>query len=260
MVIAAPPTVNQPVTHLADLRAAHAGDERWGELLTRDGRNRALLITAAPGAPPDPHMHPDFNEFWIMLDGETEYQIGQYEPFEAKWGDVVIAPCGYRHDIRSTGSGPWNMRLVVGPQWSNHDIKGIQPSKLLPLPEAEPANLIHTSYEWMLERHGTDSNWGEVVLLDQRNRINFIHSMPGVSNNPHWHPDFDEWWVVLKGELEWEVGKREPFRAGPGDVVFVERGYRHKITTVSDESSVRLAVTTPASIHIFDGEEPAPKE
>ena len=205
-------------------------------------------------------MHPDFNGCWIRLHGETGSQFGQYEPFRAKWGDVVIAPCGYRHEIGSTGSGPWNMRLVVGPQWSNHDIKGIQPSKLLPLPEAEPANLIHTSYEWMLERHGTDSNWGEVVLLDQRNRINFIHSMPGVSNNPHWHPDFDEWWVVLKGELEWEVGKREPFRAGPGDVVFVERGYRHKITTVSDESSVRLAVTTPASIHIFDGEEPAPKE
>ena len=260
MVIAAPPVVNQPVTHLSDLRVLHEGEERWGELLTKDGRNRALLITAAPDAPPDPHIHPDFNEFWIMLDGETESQIGQYEPFKAKWGDVVIAPCGFRHDIRSTGRGPWNMRLVVGPQWSNHDIKGIEPSKLYPMPDADPPNLIHTSYEKMLERHGTATNWGEEVVLDQRNRVNFIHSLPGASNNPHWHPDFDEWWVVLKGELEWHVGKKEPFRAGSGDVVFVEKGYRHEIITVSDESAVRLAVTNRAGIHIFDGEEPAPKE
>lgn len=260
MVIVASPIVNQEITRLADLRAANDGKEGWNHLLNKDGRNRALLISANPGAPPDPHIHSDFNEFWIMLDGETEYQIGQYEPFTAKWGDVVIAPAGYRHDIRSIGTGPWNMRLVVGPQWSNHDIKGIEPSKFIPLPHAEPANLIHTSYEWMLARHGTGTNWGEEVVLDQRNRVNFIHSIPGSSNNPHWHPDFDEWWVVLKGELEWRVGKKDPFRAGPGDVVFVEKGYRHEIVTVSDESAVRLAVTNRAGVHIYDGDDPAPKE
>ena len=252
--------VNQPVARLADSVGRNEGKGGWSEKLILDGRNRAAIISTLPGMPGDPHLHPDFNEFWIMLDGETEYQIGQYEPFKAKWGDVVIAPCGFRHDIRSTGRGPWNMRLVVGPQWSNHDIKGIEPSKLYPMPDADPPNLIHTSYEKMLERHGTATNWGEEVVLDQRNRVNFIHSLPGASNNPHWHPDFDEWWVVLKGELEWHVGKKEPFRAGSGDVVFVEKGYRHEIITVSDESAVRLAVTNRAGIHIFDGEEPAPKE
>ncbi len=259
MVTTAPPAVNIPVKRLADILKSHAGDERWAEMMTRDGRNRAMLIAAPEGTPPDPHLHPDFNEFWILLGGQTYYQIGQYEAFTAGFGDIVIAPCGFRHDIQAVGEG-LAMRLVVGPPWSNHDIKGIPPSRLLPLPDEPPPNLVLTRFESMLERHGTDTAWGEEVLLDQRNRINFIHSLPGDSNNPHWHPNFDEWWVVLKGELEWEVGVKEPFRAGRGDVVFVPAGYRHEIRTVGDESAVRLAVTDPEAVHIYDGEQPAPFE
>jgi len=252
-------TQNLTVTRHAEIMGRHPAGSRWAEVPITDGRNRAVWISGPPGTPPDPHIHPDFNEFWIILDGMTRYQIGQYEPIDALWGDIMIAPAGYAHDIRPI-KGVQAIRIGITHPDGNHDIKGIEPSKLYPMPDADPPNLIHTSYEKMLERHGTATNWGEEVVLDQRNRVNFIHSLPGASNNPHWHPDFDEWWVVLKGELEWHVGKKEPFRAGSGDVVFVEKGYRHEIITVSDESAVRLAVTNRAGIHIFDGEEPAPKE
>jgi mannose-6-phosphate isomerase-like protein (cupin superfamily) len=225
--------------------------------IVKDGRNRVAAISSPAGAPSDPHLHPDFNEWWVVLAGEVTYQIGQYEPFAAHFGDIVIAPCGFRHDIRPT-KGAHCIRMVVGPETSNHDLKGIEPSRLVPLDGAAPPNRIFTPLEYMLARHGTYKSWAEQVLFDQRNRANFIHQMPGEKNRPHWHPNCDEWWVVLKGELEWKVGERPAFRAGKGDVVFVERGLAHAIETVGGESSVRLAVTVPDIIHYYLDDPKAP--
>ncbi len=182
--------------------------------------------------------------------GEISWQIGEYEPVLAREGDIVIAPCGFRHDIRPKGDAQ-TMRLGVTHYHGNHDLKGVAPSRLVPLSEVGPPNLTHTSLQWMIKRHGAGSNWAEEVLIDQRNRANMIHSLPGQASRTHWHPNMDEWWAVLKGELEWRVGDREPFRVRKGDLVFVETGYAHQITNVGDEPSIRLAVTTPDVIHHF---------
>ena len=81
-----------------------------------------------------------------------------------------------------------------------------------------------------------------------------------MSNNGHWHPDFEEWWAVLKGRLTWEVGQGRPLmQVEEGDLVFVPKGMRHFITSVGDETTLRLAVTIPAPTHIFtDDDEAAP--
>lgn len=244
------PASNQPVAHLPDILARH-GEERWMDVLIVDGRNRAGLICSPEGTPGDPHLHPDFNEWWVILGGETTFQVGEYEPIVARFGDIVIAPAGYRHDIRPS-RGQQCLRLVVGPPWSNHDLKGVPPSRTIPHPTGlKPPNLVHTPLEWMIERNGTEKDWAELVLLDQRNRANMIHQRPRGTNRAHWHPNCWEWWVVLKGELEWRVGKRSPFRATRGDIVYVEAGLAHEIVTVGDESSIRLAVTNPDIIHYF---------
>lgn len=249
--------VNQPHISLEEVISAHP-QQRWNELAVRDGRNRALMICSEAGSPGDPHLHPDFNEWWVILKDEVEYAIGDYEPFVASFGSVVIAPAGYRHDIRPH-SGDKCIRMVVGFQHSNHELKGIVPARQVPLDNLAPPNRIHTSLDYMIERHGLENSWAEQVLLDQRNRANLIHSMPGEGNRPHWHPDMDEWWVVMKGEIEWKVGNDAPFTAKRGDVVFVEAGRAHAINTVGDESSIRLAVTSPDVVHHFLDDPDAPR-
>jgi quercetin dioxygenase-like cupin family protein len=242
---------------LQEVMGSHP-EERWSEKVVLDGRNRAAMICSPAGTPGDPHLHPDYNEWWVILNDEVEYQIGEYEPITAKFGDVVIAPCGFRHDIRPS-KGEKCIRLVVGFQHSNHDLKGVAPSRQIPIDDLAPPNRIHTPLEYMLERHGTDKSWSEEVLLDQRNRANLIHQMPGQGNRPHWHPDMDEWWVVMKGELEWRVGNDAPLRAKKGDIVFVAAGRSHAIDTIGDESSIRLAVTSPDVVHIYLDDPDAPR-
>ncbi|MGH2542095.1 MAG: cupin domain-containing protein, partial [Ardenticatenaceae bacterium] len=76
----------------------------------------------------------------------------------------------------------------------------------------------------------------------------------------HWHPDFDEWWTILKGELTWNLGEKRPlYEVKEGDIMFVPRGLRHLITCVGSESSLRLAITNSESLHIYtDSDEAAP--
>ena len=249
---------NLRVTRHADVMSRHPVDGRWAEQLIEDGRNHAVWISGPPGTPPDPHIHPDFNEWWIALDGKTRWQIGQYEPILAEWGDIVMAPAGFCHDIR-----PWEgdqaIRFGVTHPISNHNIKGIAPCRYIAVdPGLAPPNLIHTPLKRLVERHGTDDNWKEVVVLDERNRALITHELPDTKNRRMWHPDMNKWWVVLGGRIEWSIGDAEPMVAGPGDVVFVESGKPHEIRTLGDESSIRVTITAPDIVHHYTDDPAAP--
>ena len=84
------PATNQPVARLSEILARHENDDRWSEKLILDGRNGAALISSVAGTPGDPHLHPDFNEWWLGLGGQTSWQIGEYEPVIAEFGDIVF--------------------------------------------------------------------------------------------------------------------------------------------------------------------------
>ena len=49
-------------TRTKDLAAERDEGGSWYEVVVSDGRNRVGLICALPGTPPDPHIHPDYNE------------------------------------------------------------------------------------------------------------------------------------------------------------------------------------------------------
>ena len=69
----------------------------------------------------------------------------------------------------------------------------------------------------------------------------------------HYHPDTDEWWVVIKGEIEFEIGdNKEKITGEPGDVIFCKKGIIHKITVISNEPSIRLsiAIDNQETIHV----------
>ena len=242
---------------------ARRQEAHWGERLLADGRNLAVLIYDRPGGTNDRHIHPGFNEFWIVMQGELIWELGDYPPIHARKGDVVLSPGGTPHFIRTVGNEP-SLRLGVTHPESNHDVKGERSRRLVPFPDqALPPNLLHTSLDDMLARFG-EPPWVEAIIHDDRNRANLICHGPGMSSNAHWHPDFDEWWTVHRGELVWDVGSnRPPIHAQEGDIVFVPEGMRHRIHTVGHETSVRLAVTTPEMPHIYTDDDktaPAPRE
>ena len=70
----------------------------------------------------------------------------------------------------------------------------------------------------------------------------------------HYHHDWDEWWYIIHGEWEWTIeGKKEIIRSG--EVAFIERNKKHKITAVGNKMAIRLAVSRYDVDHVYTRED-----
>ncbi|MCH8235009.1 MAG: cupin domain-containing protein [Chloroflexi bacterium] len=108
--------------------------------------------------------------------------------------------------------------------------------------------VIHTRIQDIVIARGP-APWSVSLIRDERNNATLIANDPGTGNIPHWHKDFDEWWIVMRGTLQWEYTGGRVVRANEGDVVWVPRGSVHHIQNVGDGLSLRLAVSMPPAEH-----------
>jgi mannose-6-phosphate isomerase-like protein (cupin superfamily) len=115
---------------------------------------------------------------------------------------------------------------------------------------AEGPNTLHTRVADVVARMGPPP-WSRRIIRDERNLVTLIANAPGGGNRPHWHAEFDEWWVVMAGELQWELTGGVLVDARKDDIVWVPRGAVHHIRTVGTENSLRLAVAMPPAMHYF---------
>lgn len=111
-------------------------------------------------------------------------------------------------------------------------------------------NVLHTRIAEVMGQMGP-APWSRRLIADERQLVTLIASPPDGGNRPHWHRDFDEWWVVLAGLLEWELTGGVVLRASQSDIVWVPRGTVHHIRNVGAELSLRLAVAMPPATHHF---------
>jgi mannose-6-phosphate isomerase-like protein (cupin superfamily) len=111
-------------------------------------------------------------------------------------------------------------------------------------------NVLHTRIADVVGHMGAPP-WSKRVIADERQLVTLIASPPGGGNRPHWHREFDEWWVVLAGRLEWELTGGIVLQATKDDIVWVPRGTVHHIRNVGDDLSLRLAVAMPPAAHYF---------
>ena len=111
-------------------------------------------------------------------------------------------------------------------------------------------NVLHTRVADVIAAEGAPP-WARRIIADERQLVTLIASPPGGDNRPHWHREFDEWWVVLGGTLEWELTGGVVVRAVKDDIVWVPRGTVHHIRNVGPDLSLRLAVAMPPANHVF---------
>ncbi len=111
-------------------------------------------------------------------------------------------------------------------------------------------NVLHTRVADVVEKMGPPP-WSTRIIADERNLVTLIANAPGSGNRPHWHRDFDEWWIVLAGRLQWELTGGVLLQAAKDDIVWVPRGTVHHITNVGDENSLRLAIAMPPAVHVY---------
>jgi mannose-6-phosphate isomerase-like protein (cupin superfamily) len=111
-------------------------------------------------------------------------------------------------------------------------------------------NVLHTRIADVVAKAGPPP-WSRRIIADERQLVTLIASPPGGGNRPHWHKEFDEWWVVLAGRLQWELTGGIVVQAAKDDIMWVPRGTVHHIVNVGTEPSLRLAVAMPPARHYF---------
>jgi mannose-6-phosphate isomerase-like protein (cupin superfamily) len=111
-------------------------------------------------------------------------------------------------------------------------------------------NVLHTRVADVVARMGP-APWATRLIADERQFVTLIAAPPGGGNRPHWHADFDEWWVVFAGHLQWELTGGGVVQARRDDIVWVPRATVHHIRNVGDELAPRMAVAMPPAIHHY---------
>ena len=71
---------------------------------------------------------------------------------------------------------------------------------------------------------------------------------PGQSTTPHFHPQTEEIYYILRGAAEMRIGD-EVCAIGPGDAIAIPPGATHQISNTGDETLVLLCCCAPAYEH-----------
>jgi quercetin dioxygenase-like cupin family protein len=106
----------------------------------------------------------------------------------------------------------------------------------------------------IIKSHDNSISWCYRLVNTENNSATLISQLPGEGNRLHYHPDWNEWWYIIKGQWKWEIEGKE-FIVKKDDIVFIEKGKIHKITAIGDEPAIRLAVSRADVPHIYTVEE-----
>ncbi len=95
-----------------------------------------------------------------------------------------------------------------------------------------------------------DRSWCKTLVNSESNSVTILAQMPGEGNRLHYHPDWNEWWYILKGPWRWEIEGEERI-VNTGDFVFMKKNRAHKITACGENLSIRMAVSRYDVEHIY---------
>jgi len=271
----------KPLVRLADLKAKHHGHTNWSELVILDSNTRAQMISAAPGSKVARRLHPDAPKWWVVQEGRIRFEIegreGKFQIIEARKGSYVFAPERHLYSLEVIGDEPairFEVTLAEASsvfetppkELASRDIQfipvtlqtGPNPSDV-PSPDGKPDRL-HVNIEDLEAAHRGQSSWSEPAMRKNRVRGNFIygHARDNPKRKPgdrgHFHADFAEFWIVLRGRLRWFLeGIEQPIVAGEGDIVYAPPKTFHLPEFYGDGPACRLTSSTfPGANHIYD--------
>jgi CMP-N,N'-diacetyllegionaminic acid synthase len=102
---------NRPLVNIAELISSKNNLESWCHRLVNTESNSATLISQLPGEGNRLHFHPEWNEWWYIVDGSWIWEIEGKQTLVNK-GDFVFMPKNKWHKITATGDKP-AIRLAV---------------------------------------------------------------------------------------------------------------------------------------------------
>ncbi len=113
--------VNKETVVVKDLIAGMDSSRSWSKRIIDTESNSMTIISQLPGEGNRRHYHPDWNEWWYILDGEWEWEI-EGEKRIVKKGDIVFMLKNRVHKIKAAGNKP-AIRMAI----SRSDVAHVYP-------------------------------------------------------------------------------------------------------------------------------------
>lgn len=108
-------------------------------------------------------------------------------------------------------------------------------------------------------KHSGQADWRQVVVDDDQLRAEWISMAPGAKVSRRFHPDTREWWVVMDGQIRFDIEGQEPFIAKKGWMVQVPMQTMYSMETVGDKPSLRFEVNIAHARTLYAKESQPPE-
>ena len=269
-------TPMKPLVRLADLITKHKRQANWSELVVYDKNNRAEVISAAPGSRVPRHLHSDAPEYWVVQEGRIRFEIedppGTLQSFEAAPGDLVLAPERHLHSLEVIGTSPAIRLQVTLPDTTTiYETKpeqreagveftavtlstGNNPDEV---PEDGKPARVFFNIDGLQKEHPGRRSWSDLAVRKNRAHANIICGYASDARHTpgdlgHYHTDFAEIWIVMRGREQFAIEGLDAFVAGAGDIVYAPAKRWHLPEPFGEGVSCRLAMTPyPAGNHLY---------
>ncbi|MBI3694973.1 MAG: cupin domain-containing protein [Acidobacteria bacterium] len=103
-----------------------------------------------------------------------------------------------------------------------------------------PPHKPHTKLAEVKAKHKGEAEWSEWVVKDDYLWSQYIQSAPGSMVSPRFHPDTREWWVILEGQIRFQIEGQQPFVARRRSMVQVPAQTIYSMETVGDQPAIRF--------------------
>jgi mannose-6-phosphate isomerase-like protein (cupin superfamily) len=264
---------NKPIWRLNEIMSAHKGQADWVQPIVRDQDYAADYISMAPGKKTKPQFWADDRIFWYVASGQVRFHIQGQEPILASKGWMVQVPYRNIYWMETVGSEP-SVRLEV----IRNNRTPLFPASRRDAgsaPTAPGKTYVLASYRTPPDKYDAVNKpyldfWGDFVkrpptpgdhpfVADTTNFMNVIRGhgtpTPPDSNKGHFHIDYNEFWVIAEGTVDYKMEGMPVFTANVGDVVYAPQGRWHRASWAGNAMSTRIAINPrPYGMHNFDPE------
>ena len=136
------------------------------------------------------------------------------------------------------------------PSWAP---KPVEPTKWV------PPNKPHTKLSEVRAKHKGKDDWREVAVSDDHLHAEYVSMAAGGKVSRRFHPDTREWWVVMDGQIRFEIETQEPFVATKGSMIQVPMQTIYAMETVGDKPSLRFEVNIAKAKTLYPKDVEPPK-
>ncbi len=265
---------NKPIWRLSEIMDAHKGKSDWVQPIVRDQDYAADYISLGAGQKTKPQFWADDRIFWYVASGQIRFHINGQEPFVASKGWLVQVPYRNIYWMETVGNEP-SVRLEVVRNNRTPLYPASGPQDAGPAPKEKGKTYVLASYRTPPDKYDETNKpyvdfWGDFVkrpptrgdhafVSDTTNFMNIIRGhgtpTPPDSNKGHFHIDYNEFWVVAEGTIDYKMEGMKVFTANVGDVVYAPQGRWHRASWAGNGMSTRIAINPrPYGMHNFDAE------